>query len=179
MAISVKRPEGIVELCTDLALRGEWEAASDRLTQVQKNESDQRLGNAAVVEAARGVQELERRMAASTLLFRMRSMNRKQWQELGAEHPPREGNPQDAALGVNVATFFDAAAKLSIVSVNDKATEAVVEFDAAAEWDELTEQLTDGQWQAFADEILRLNRSVVDAPFSRTASLLTRPSEEN
>jgi hypothetical protein len=179
MTIKVKRPEGTVAFCTDLALRAEWEDAVDRLEQARKDgESDQRLGNVSVVEAASAVQELERRMEALTYSFRLRGLPRKKWQELGEEHPPDNENAQDKAMGVHVATFFDAAAKLSIFAVLD-AEGQPLDFDAEAEWEALADEMTNGQWQAFADEVLRLNRSVVEAPFSRTASLLTRDSEQS
>ena len=177
MTITVKRPEGTVNFCTDLALRGEWEDAVENLEKVrQKEDSERQLTD--VADAAHAVQTLEARMRASTLRFRLKGLPRKQWQELGAEHPPREQNAQDASMGVNASTFFDAVAKISIFAVLD-AEGAPVDFDAKAEWDALADDMTDGQWREFGDEILRLNRSVTDVPFSRAASLLTRPSEEN
>lgn len=178
MTIKVKRPEGTVAFCQDLALRGNWEDAKAELERARTEENDQRLGNPEIADAARKVQALEAQMRASVLTFRLRGLPRKQYQELGEEHPPDQEVPQDKAMGVHVASFFDALAKASIYAVND-AEGNPVDFDAAAEWDELADEMTDGQWKEFVDELLRLNRSVTEAPFSRTASLLTRPSEEN
>lgn len=176
MPITVKRPEGSVNFCTDLALRGEWEDAVEKLERISQDDTDRRLADTATAEAAHEVQELEARMRASTLHFRVRGLPRKQWQELGEEHQPREGHGVDQSMGVNTSTFFDAVAKASIFAVltDDGKPE---DFDAAAEWDHLADDMTDGQYQEFVNEFLRLNRGVTEAPFSRAASLVTRDSE--
>lgn len=179
MTIKVNRPTGTVDFCTDLELRNDWEDAVAALDQARTGEGlDQRLGNPEIADVARKVQDLEAQMRAATLKFRVRGLPRKQWQELGEEYQPREGNAQDQSLGVDVSRFFDAVAKVSIFAVNDADGEPV-DFDADAEWDALADDMTDGQWKEFADEFLRLNRTVTGAPFSRTASLLTQSSEEN
>lgn len=184
MTITVKRPEGVVQFCTDLALRGQWEDANEVLERVRTGEGeDLRLvgdvatDNERVQAAAAVVQGLEAQMRASILRFRIRGLPRREWQELGEANPPNDEDPQDRAMGVHVATFFDAVAKVSIYSVNDAEGEPV-DFDAKNEWDQLADDMTNGQWQEFADEFLRLNRQVTDAPFSRTASLMMQPSEE-
>lgn len=178
MAITVKRPEGVVEFCTDLALRAAWEQAVAELDQARTS-GDQRLGNAEVAERAHTVQNLEQQMAEVTLRFRLRALSRRRWQELGEEHSPRDGNKQDQAMGVNIATFFDAVAMESIFAVNEKVSGRPVDFDAKAEWLDLADEMTDGQYRQFVDEILSQNRSVTAAPFSRTASLLIQASEES
>jgi hypothetical protein len=179
MTIKVNRPEGTVNFCTDLAIRGEWEDAVENLERVRQKEDSQRQLTD-VADAARAVQTLEARMRASTLRFRLRGLPRKRWQELGEEHPPRDGNSQDQAMGVNTSTFFDAVLqeKGVIFGVNKADTDEVVDFDATAEWNQLADDMTDGQWKEFADEVLRLNRAVTTPPFSRTASLLTQDSGE-
>lgn len=179
MSITVKRPEGAVEFCTDLALREQWEKAVERLNEARKDETDRRLADTSVAEAAAEVQRLEAAMKAATLRFRIKAMPRRRWQELGEEHQPREGNQQDAAMGVNVSTFFDAVALESIFAVNESVSDKVVDFDVKAEWMALADEMTDGQYKEFVNEFLALNRGVTKAPFSRTASLVTRLSEEN
>lgn len=82
-------------------------------------------------------------------------------------------------MGVDVSTFFDAVAIESIFAVNEKATNAVVDFDVAAEWLALADDMTDGQYKDFVNAILALNRAVTAAPFSLTASRVTQPSGEN
>lgn len=179
MTIKVNRPEGTVDLCIDLALRGEWEDAVEILERVrQKPENERQLTE--VADAAHAVQDLEARMRASTLRFRLRALPRKRWQELGEEHQPRDGNTVDQTMGIDTSKFFDAVIKEpgALFGVNNVATGEVVDFDAAAEWDALADEMTDGQYKDFADEVLRLNRGVVKPPFSRDASLLTRDSDE-
>ena len=179
VAITVKRPEGVVEFCTDLALRADWENAVAEL-EAMDEPTDRMLGEIdPAIAAAAKVQELEAGMQACTLRFRLHGLSRRRWQELGEEHEPREGNRQDAAMGVNVSTFFDAVALESIFAVNEKVSGDVVDFDPAIEWLPLADEMTDGQYRAFVDAMLSLNRAVKAAPFSLTASRVTQPSEEN
>ena len=179
MTIKVNRPTGTVNFCTDLDTRSAWEDAVEVLEQVRKKEESAR-GLTEIADAANAVRDLEARMRASTLRFRLRGLPRKKWQEIAEEHGPRDGNSQDQSMGVNTSTFFDAVLteKGVIFAVNKADTDEVVDFDAAAEWNTLADDMTDGQWKEFADEIVRLNRAVTAPPFSRAASLLTQGSGE-
>jgi hypothetical protein len=179
MSISVKRPEGSVDFCTDLALVDAWTAAAVHLEEVCGDDTDQRLGDPAVGEAAAEVQRLEAEMKSATLRFRTRALGRRRWQELLEEHPPREDNKQDAAMSANVSTFFDAVAAESIFEVIDLSSGERLDFDPESEWLPLANEMTDGQYQAFVDEFLLENRGVTGAPFSQTASALTRFYEKN
>ncbi len=180
MAITIKRAEGVIEFCTDLALRGEWEQAEEALREARANPSE-RLVDTALTEAAEQVQELEKQMVDSTLVFRIRAVPRKVWQEAVAAHPPRDDNDADAAMGTDVSKFFDALLSMpgTIISVNEKATGKPVDFDPATDWVELADDMTDGQYSEFAQKIFELNRGVVARPTSRAASLVMRGSEQN
>lgn len=180
MAITIKRAEGTIEFCTDLQLRGDWETAQAELIAAQSSRS-QRLVDGNLAEAAAKVTDLETQMAESVLLFRLRAVPRKQWQETVAAHPPRDDNDSDQSMGVNISTFFDALLSTpgTIVSVNEKATGKVVDFDPATDWQQLADDMTDGQYGEFATKVFELNRQSVARPFSVAASRATVASEKN
>jgi hypothetical protein len=176
MAITVKRVQGFVDFCTDLALRAEWEAAQEDLTTSRQAGGDM-LVDAASAEIALKVQELEKQMNASMLRFRFEALTRKQWDELAIEHQPREDNAADAQLGVNGSTFYDAVAAESLLSVNEKDTDKVVDFDPAKEWGPLADEMTNGQYGEFIEKFLELNKGRGSkVPFSRLASVVTQSS---
>lgn len=188
MGITIKRAEGLVEFCTDLALRGEWEQAQAALNESRASLSDRWI-NGDEREAAQAVQALEQQMAESTIVFRLRAVSRKQWQETVAAHPPREDNAADEAMGTNVSSFFDAllgqspdpakGRESTIIAVNEKASGDVIVFDPSADWQTLADDMTDGQYSEFAQKVFELNRGVVARPTSRAASLVMRGSEQN
>lgn len=49
------------------------------------------------------------------------------WDELSDAHPPRENEPEDAAIGVNVHTFRRALTPLALVAPDDPAHDGPVE----------------------------------------------------
>jgi hypothetical protein len=178
MAITVNRVQGFVDFCTDLALRADWENANEELAAARQSGSDM-LVDAASGAIAKKVQELEKKMGASMLRFRFEALGRKRWNELGIEHPPREDNANDAPLGVNSDTFYDAVAVESLMGVNKKATNKVVDFDPAAEWVPLADAMTNGQYGEFVEKFLELNRGKGSkVPFSRLASVVTQASAQ-
>jgi hypothetical protein len=178
MAITVKRIQGFVDFCTDLALRAEWETAQEQLETSRQKGGDM-LVDVASSEIALKVQELEKQMSASMLRFRFEALTRKRWEELGIEHPPREDNESDARLGVNGATYYDAVAVESLLSVNEKDTDKVVDFDPAKEWGPLADEMTNGQYGEFIEKFLELNRGKGSkVPFSRLASVVTQSSAQ-
>lgn len=186
MAITVNRARGFVDFCTDLALQTQWETANEALVKSRQAGGDM-LVDGASAEAAAVVQDLEARMTGSVLRFELEALRRKHWQELGIRHPAREGVPNDARLGIDTSVFFDAVAAgvdddelktpPSIIAVTKKDTGEVVDFDPATEWVPLADDMTDGQYNAFVEKILELNRGAVSkVPFSRLASVVTQGS---
>src|SRR5690606_22625041 len=51
----------------------------------------------------------------SAIHVTLSALGRKQWRELVAAHPPREGNETDAAVGTNEETFKEALVEASIL----------------------------------------------------------------
>lgn len=179
MTITVKRAEGIVEFCTDLGLRAEWEQAAENLESVTKDANNNMLVDTAVSEAVQTVKGLEARMSASTLLFRVQALRRGQWEDIGAQNPPRAEHAGDKALGVDTSKFFDDIAIASIFAVTEKDTGKPVDFDPATEWVPLADEMTNGQYSDFVAKFRELNQGATHVPFSRAASVLTRISAES
>lgn len=180
MSIVIKRAEGVIEFCTDLQARAEWETANEALLEARTRRGA-RWASTDVAELAAKVTDLEAQMESSVLLFRLRAVPRKQWQEAVTANPPRDGNESDEAMGVNVSTFFDSLLGTvgTIVSVTEKSSGKVVDFDPVTDWKPLADEMTDGQYGEFAQKVFELNRGVTSRPFSPTASRETSASGKN
>ena len=178
MALKITRPEKIVNLCTDAALQAEWEQANEALINAPREVQDDRLnGGNSTATLARAVQDVEQRMLASTVKFRLRGLRRSEWSERVAANAPREGNDDDKARGYNTDTFYDDVISRSIVEVTQDGEP--VDFDPLTEWEPLADEMTDRQYAQFAEAVWNLNRGEVSVPFSRSASRALRSSSEN
>lgn len=176
MSITLKRAQTTVELCTDLSLAAEHERANKRLSEAAAVKDDRE--NSPVAAIAREITELEGRMAESTIVFTLAALPRKRYAEIVAAHPPREGEEVDEAFGLNVSTGIDAILVEPgvLVSVAEKVTGAAVEF-SAEDWPALADEMSNSQWEQFAQAVVTLNQGRVSAPFSPVASVLTRRSD--
>jgi len=174
MALKIKRARTSVPLVTDLALAAEHERAVEALQRAQREaKKEDRENSGAIRAAAARVVELEKQMQAETVHVEVEAMARKAWAEFEEANPPRQGNATDEAFRVNVPALDDAIGR-SVVGVTDHEG-SPVEFD----WADVTDDLSDGQWQQFALAVLKVNRGAVDAPFSLAASAVTRSSGAN
>jgi hypothetical protein len=83
----------------------------------------------------------------------LKPMLRKDYQQLQVDHPPREDDPSDQAIGANSLTFIEPLLMASIVGppMSD------------AERQEFLDSLNNAQFTHLADEALTINR-VVFAP---------------
>lgn len=167
--LGAKRPETIVEFCTNLDLQAEHDEASTDLAALQQRDT-KTLVSAARTKAAKRVVDLEKQMLDHVILFRLAALPRKKWAELEAEHQPREDNAVDAHYRVNMATFIDAVMSTPgvIVAVTHKKTGEPVEF-TAADWDAEADEMTNAQWDHFAIAILSLNRGKASPGFNKAA----------
>lgn len=175
MSLSIQRAEKTVPLCLNLSLKAAHEVAETALREAIAN-TDRREADTRVADAAARVRRIEEEMRADTVLFTLRAMPRLKWVEFEASHPPREGVEDDRDLSIDVSSL-DAVIVDSIVAVEDH-DGAAVAFVPASEWGALAEEMSGAQWQPFAIAVLQLNRSVVVAPFSQTASLETLRSAQ-
>ena len=82
-----------------------------------------------------------------------------QWQACRAEHPPRDGKPQDMGL-FNVETFPRAAVVLCMV--DPEPTEEILAY--------FDENLSHGEWQELATKALSVNEGARSRPKSTLAS---------
>lgn len=180
MVIKIKRVEGIVELCTDQSAYADWEMAKNALEEARSGAGAGRMAGDPTLELAKAVQATEGPMSEATIVFRLRALPRRRWQEFVSEYPAREDNENDGYLGVDQSRFFDAVMSEvgTTVSVNEKISGKVVDFDPA-DWNDLADEMSDGQWGAFASKLMELNRGVTEAPKLRIASRVIQNSEEN
>lgn len=175
MSLTVTRPQQAVPFCTNLDLKAAHELAVAELERAQRNAPPGMEVSSPVALAAREVRRLEDEMREHTVVFTLTGWPRKQWAEFEESHKAREGQEVDKTLGIDVSALDEAIAG-AIVSVKTLAGDDVP-FTPGADWTPLADEMTNAQWEDFALAVLRLNRGVKDAPFSRAASAAIRGSE--
>lgn len=176
MKLSVKRPETTVEFCLDGELFSRYQEVEDDLKEArQQGLADKRLNGAASV-IARHLVEITEQMRAESVTFTLRGMPRKDWAKLVAENPARDGNQLDKTYGFNLDEVMEVAIPACIVGV--KKHGEPVEFDPAADWDALADDMTDAQYENFVIKTLTVNRGRQEVPFSQAAYKLTADSDQ-
>jgi len=176
MALTIKRPETRVAFCLDGNLKAEHEAAEAEFNATRSRAlGDTRLNDPAR-DLARKVSEIEDAMKASTVEFVIRGLKRAEWNDLVANHAPREGNALDKSYGFNVEALMTVAIPKGIAGVENQAGEPL-DFDAAAEWDALAEDMTDSQYEEFILATLRVNKGRNEVPFSLSAYRMIQDSD--
>lgn len=137
--------------------------------------ANEQLGRAAIEDVtlagstikadwAAKVVELEAQIAASSMSFTFRSIGRKAWMTLVAQHPPR---PQDKGLDYDADAFPEAAVLASCIE--PELTPADVE--------RLTEVLSLAQWMKLWNGALAANLGDDAAPKSLIATAVHRLSD--
>lgn len=162
-------PERVVTIYLDGALLAELDQATAELEQAHTPGDDDRFtGNSAARAAARRIEQLQAQMAESQVQIRLRAVPRRRWLGFVAEHPPRDNDEGDTALGVNTATFYDALIRECMIDpqLSDD------------EYEQLLDALTSKQFDTLADAAWGINRRDVDVPFSGLASVILRNSGE-
>lgn len=168
---AAKLPERTVPICMRGDLVAEYETLERQLELVNRRPVDSLEGNGAG-ELVDRIEALQEEMRASTVTFRLRALPKPRWRALLAEHPPRkddDGNPlpEDAQIGVNLDTLWDAIARACIVDPDvDDETWQLMAGDEG--------KLTDRQLGQLADAAWALNRGDVDVPFSHAVSQARR-----
>ncbi len=168
---SSKLPERSVPICLRGDLVAQHEELARQLKAAQDGARDSLDAGADVGALAERVEDLEAEMRAATYGFRLRALPRPKFRELINQHPPRRNDDdgkvdeRDVYVGVNTDTFYDALIRRCVVDPDLP----------EGQWRELLEErLTDQQYDALARAAWGINRSEVDIPFSRAASLLSR-----
>jgi hypothetical protein len=88
-----KAPERVVEICLDADLAAEHDELSRRLTEAQRSQTALSDGGKAA-KVAKEIRDLEGRMQASVVPFRMRGLSAYRRQEWLDAHPAREGKQE-------------------------------------------------------------------------------------
>jgi hypothetical protein len=162
-----------VPICLKRSARSRWEVAQAELLEMTDLVEGTRDAKG-VVQATQGrlaaladlksrVRALEDEMRDATVTFHLVGMPFPAYNAVLIDHPPREGNMVDRAVGYNVATFYPALVKACIASpvLSDE------------QWEKLVARLTDGDFDRLATAASEVNRRLDDGrvPFSRTASV--------
>lgn len=173
MLAEAKLPEKTVPICLRGDLAADFEEAERRLIEANKTRGDSLAGAPELGALAEQVEQLREQMRQHFYTFRLRALPKRDWRALVAAHPPRrvdgpDGEPEvhedDKYVGVNADTFFDAMIRACLVDP---------ELDEQ-EWAHLAEVLSDKQYEALSTAAWGVNRSDVDVPFSRVASLINQ-----
>jgi hypothetical protein len=119
--------------------------------------------------AEKAVADAEKAADAATVTVTFTALKAVDYDELLKEHPPREGNEQDAAADVNNATFPDALMLASASKVED-ADGNIVEMDIA----ELLGTLSNGERIVACQAAGEANLRILSVP-SSDANSRNRP----
>lgn len=160
-------PQRTIPLC----IRGDLVAEVERLERelLSLRTPDSRLtGNPEARKVGERIEAVRVDMQESTIEFVLQALPRRVFQKFYAEHPPRDDNASDKALGYNTDTFHDDLVRASIVApeLSDE------------QWELLADRMTAAQWQDFVTASQVLNIEKVSVPFSLSASAVLQPSDE-
>lgn len=164
---SAALPERTVEVCLRGDLQAEVEELSRELQQA-RNGATTLADRGDLRKLAEQIEKTREAMLESTVVFRLRGLNRTAYSNLLAAHPPRDGHTGDSAAGFDVDAFFPALIRACIT-----------EPDLTDEqWTHLLEVLSSGQFDSLYDAALAVCRRKVDVPFSFAASATLLASDE-
>lgn len=177
MALTIKRPESRVPFCLDGNLKAEHEVAHAKF-EASRNQS---LGDSRLIdpsrELAKIVNDIEKKMRASSVEFLLRGLPRGEWNELVNKHEPRPGNALDKNYGFNLEALMTPAIPACIVEVTNHSGK-VLDFDVAKEWEALAKDMTDAQYEDFVMAVIRLNLGRNEIPFSLSAFRMIQNSDQ-
>lgn len=161
--------------------RADWMRLNEELEQTANRSAGMLAPDPKLKTLARQIKSLEDQMRESDIEVTLRALRRQRtpttpedevtWKELLKTHEPRKGKdgkpvPEDANVGYNWETFPEALIRSSIVD-SDMDEEDLDNL--------LYEVMTDAQFDRLFEKCWRLNRNLVDVPFSSVASkILTR-----
>ena len=174
-----QRATSTIRVCENLNHVAQWETLSVQLgKEREKPDSGMLVGNPEAKRLAEEITALEDLMQESTVIVTHEALTRKQWAEMKAAHPPRDGETEDGEYGVNLDTFVDAVLRLAVTDAVYAKSGARADRYTDPAWT-ASETLSNAQWSEFAFDLFRLNNAVTTGPTSRTASLVMRSSEKN
>ena len=167
---SAKLAEKTVRVCLRGDLAAEHETLEEQIKAALESERNtegttRRVGQKPEsVRLAERQEKVRAQMADEMLTLTVRALPRHRWQEIAANHPPREDHDGDRALGVNLQPFAAEVMPLCIVDP---------ELDDE-DWARLNDVLSSGDYDRIFDAVWTVNRSGVDLPKSLTGSRVMR-----
>jgi hypothetical protein len=180
-------PERVVSYVTDRQLASTFQRLLDDLEEAgRKRASDKRM-SAEVKRIATEIESVRGQMQESTIEFTLRGMRSADWREIKARHPMSDDpSPLDQYLEADANGLFDQAVRLSMVDETMPAgpdwkplePEYVPVLDDE-DWANLTGKCTDGDWERFTDAVFAMNEKGSAVPFSRSASAVLRPTDDD
>lgn len=166
-------PVKTVPICLRGDLVADFEETERALQEAHKQRGDSLAGGSELGELAEKLEALQVEMREHFYTFRIQALPKREFRALVAKHGPRrvvgeDGEEKihedDKYIGVNTASFFEALMRACLV-------DPVLGDD---DWTALDSKLTDSQWDSLSTAAWSVNRSDVDVPFSRAASLINR-----
>jgi len=114
---------------------------------------------------AREIENVRAQMLDESYTWVLEALPGKKYRALMAEHPPRQNDDgevldEDRLLDANYDTFLEPLLRASVVDpiLDD------------TEWEEVIDDLSNGQYNTLINAAVMVNRGGVDVPFSRAAS---------
>lgn len=175
MALKMKRPERLVEVCLDGALVAEYEAVEAELELKRRERTVDKRMNDPIVALERRKGELWEAQRAETAVFKLRALPRAKWSEIRLDNPPRKDNALDEHYGFNTEMVFDAAMQAEGTIVEVRQGGEVIEF-TGADWAGFSADLTAGQFGLFQVALNELNGGHSEVPFSPTGYKMIQDS---
>ena len=157
-----ERPAMVVSICLRGDLTSEIYRLDAELEKVRKGTEDLRLtGNAEAKKLAEQIKKLEADAAQFSVDVKVRALERGQWADLVAKHPPK-----DKGLDFDVSIYNDAIPACIVEPEMDADTRG-----------KFLDGLTQGQWDELAGAVHSLNVGDGSIPFSRLASRALQESD--
>jgi hypothetical protein len=155
-----------ISLCLDGELLAEAESLGEQFRQAQND--DERLNRVAEApQIARRLAEVADRIRETEVEFTFRSLGRLAWRDLVSEHPPTKEHEQ-VGLDFNPDTLPAAAMAACCVAPEDADLEG---------FRQLSETLTQTQWDRLWLTCREANLGAGDIPNLAAAYALARPTE--
>lgn len=167
---SIRRPEKTVPICTAGDLQAEFEDLERDLAIAKEKPLEEGTlaggANPMATAVAQQIQELRGRMREHTVVFRFQGLSSKAYSDLVAKHPPKDDSKR---------TDVDADG----FSADLVATCAIEPKMTFAEAVQLSEVLTQAQWDALFTAAYEVNKTDIDVPFSYAASAVLSGSKKS
>lgn len=160
------RPEKALRLCPRGDLTGALDVAERELAAARGRRSTSLSDDTGVAAAQTRVDELRAQVDIASVTFTLRGVSARQWSDLVAANPPRDGNAGDQAYGYNTDDLFTALVAACLI--DPEATPAQVA--------DLADALSSGQWDLLVETAVNISRGKVDIPFSPAVSEPTEGS---